>query len=115
MAGEAKKTNGTSAPGQRPPSALRKEVERISRPLLVRLTALPKFVVPVFTILLLAIGVLAPAGVGVVALVLELIWMAWLAYLSWPAVGTGARLMRLATVALLAVAVVVRLVPGLVP
>lgn len=111
MAGEQNKKSDQGAPV----SPLRKEVERVSRPLLVRLSSLPKFVVPIFTIALLAIGVLAPTVIGVIALVLVLLWMGWLAYLSWPAVGTGPKLMRLATVALLAIAVVVRLVPGIVP
>lgn len=110
MAGEAKKKNEATPTAR--PGTLRAEVERMSRPVLVRLTSLPKFVVPVFTIALLAVGVLAPTVVGVIALALVLLWMGWLAYLSWPAVGTGARVMRLATVGLLAVAIVVRLSPG---
>ena len=98
---------------QAPPSTgLRAEVERVSSPLLRWLTGLPRFVVPIATVLLLAVGVLAPVPVGVAALVVVLLWMAWLAYLSWPVVTTGARVLRLATVGLLAVAIVVRLAPG---
>ena len=46
------------------PSPTRRRLENRSRPLLVRLTALPKPAVPIATVALLTIGVLAPPAVG---------------------------------------------------
>src|SRR5690606_6499871 len=93
------------------PSALRMQIEDASRPLLVRLPALPKMVIPLATILVLAIGVLAPVPVGIPALALVTLWMAWLGYLAWPAVTPGGRALRLATVGILLIAIVMRLLP----
>ena len=87
-------------------------MEDASRPLLLRLSKLPKLTIPLLTIAVLAVGVLAPLAVGVPALVLVLLWMAWLGYLSWPAVGTGQRLMRIATVAIIGLAIAMRLYGG---
>lgn len=83
-----------------PPTALRRRVEGVSRPLLVRLHRLPRGVVPVLTVVLVAVGVLAPPALGVVALALVALFVAWIAYLSWPAVGGGGRLVRVGMVAL---------------
>ena len=93
------------------PSELRLQVEQVSRPLLVRLTQLPKLVIPLLTIVVLGIGVLAPLPIGIPALALVLLWMVWLGYLAWPAVGAGGRALRVATVAILAVAIGMRLLP----
>ncbi|HIT76426.1 MAG TPA: hypothetical protein IAA98_12645 [Candidatus Avipropionibacterium avicola] len=95
------------------PSALRLQVEQVSRPLLVWLTRLPKMVIPLLTIVVLAVGVLAPLPIGIPALALVLLWMVWLGYLAWPAVTPGGRLLRVATVAILALAIVMRLWPVL--
>lgn len=73
---------------------LRKDIEQLSRPALVRLSALPKPVIPIATIVLLAVGVLAPVGVGMVALLICFLWVAWLGYLSWPVVSGGQRAIR---------------------
>ncbi|MDN5726111.1 MAG: hypothetical protein L0G99_09315 [Propionibacteriales bacterium] len=74
---------------------VRKDVERLSRPALVRLSSLPKAIIPIATIVLLAIGVLAPIPVGMVGLAICFLWVAWLGYLSWPVVGGGQRAIRI--------------------
>jgi len=80
--------------------SVRASVVRGTRPLLVRLHALPRPVVPLVTVLLVAVGVLAPPAVGVVALAVVALFVAWIAYLSWPVVTAGGRVLRLAMVAL---------------
>lgn len=85
------------------PMTLRRRLEVVSRPALVRLTALPKPVVPLASVVLLAVAVLAPAPVALAALVLIGLFLVWLTFLAWPAVGVGGRLMRLVMVGLVVV------------
>lgn len=87
---------------------LRTRVEDVSRPLLTRLHALPQLTVPLGTVVLIAIGVLAPLPVGLVALGLVLAFVGWIAYLSWPATNVGGKLWRVLIVALLITLAVVR-------
>lgn len=89
--------------------SLRSSVEQASRPLLVRLHALPRLLIPLATVVLVAIGVLAPPAVGLFALAVVALFVAWIAYLSWPAVGAGGRAVRLAMVALVVVLGLTRL------
>ncbi len=78
-----------------PRSPLRRRVESASRPALVRLHALPRPLVPLLTVVLVAVGLLAPLALGLVALAVVLAFVAWIAFLSWPAVPLSGRLMRL--------------------
>ena len=78
-----------------PPDRLRTRVERVSRPALIRLQQLPKLFVPLGTVVLVLIGVLASLPVGLAALAVVWLFIAWIAYLSWPVAGTGGRLLRL--------------------
>ena len=91
-----------------PDSSLRPRLEGASRPLLVRLTALPKQAVPLATVVLFAVAVLAPTPVAVTALVLIGVFLVWLTFLAWPALGVGSRLMRLVMIGLVAVLGVTR-------
>lgn len=88
--------------------SLRTRVEDVSRPLLTRLHALPSILVPLGTVALIAVGVLAPLPVGLVALALVLAFVGWIAYLSWPVSSLGGRLWRLVIVALIVTLGVVR-------
>jgi uncharacterized protein DUF6703 len=90
------------------PSSLRARVEGASRPLLVRLTGLPKQAVPLATVALFAVAVLAPPAVALVALVLIGLFLVWLTFLAWPALGIGGQLMRVVMVALVVVLGVTR-------
>ena len=89
--------------------SLRTSVEQTSRPLLVRLHALPRPLIPLGTVVLVAVGVLAPPAVGLVALAVVALFVAWIAYLSWPAVSAGGRAVRVAMVALVVVLGLTRL------
>jgi len=92
----------SSAPTSRPTS-LRARIETVSRPVLARLHALPRLLIPLGTLVLVTIGAFAPAPVAVLAFALLFAFIAWIAYLAWPAVPTGGRLSRLAMLALILV------------
>jgi hypothetical protein len=91
---------GPAPSSQRAPSALRASVERSTRPLLLRLHALPRPVVPLATVALVVIGVLAPPAVGLLALGVVALFVVWIAYLSWPVVPLGGRVLRVVMVGL---------------
>lgn len=74
---------------------LRTRVEKVSRPLLVRMSRLPRPVVLIATLALVAVGMLAPLPLALVALALVFAFVAWVAYLSWPVVTNSGRLARL--------------------
>jgi hypothetical protein len=88
---------------------LRAQVERSSRPLLLRLHGWPRPVLPLLTVVLVLAGVLAPPAVGLVALAVVALFVSWIAYLSWPAVSGSGRLLRVAMVALVVVLALTRL------
>jgi hypothetical protein len=82
---------------------LRTRVEVASRPLLVRLTSLPKQVVPLASVVLFALAILAPAPVAVAALLVIALFLLWLTFLAWPAIGAGGRVMRVVMLGLVVV------------
>ena len=86
-----------------PPASLRAQVETVSRPILARLHALPRLLVPLGTLVLVAIGAFAPVPVALLAFAVVFLFIAWIAYLSWPAVPVPGRLMRLAMLVLIVV------------
>jgi hypothetical protein len=90
------------------PVTLRSQVEATSRPLLARLHALPRLLIPLGTLLLVVVGAFAPAPVASVAFAVLFCFIAWIAYLSWPAVPVSGRLMRLAMLALIVVLAALR-------
>lgn len=85
------------------PTPLRARLEDVSRPLLVRLTGLPKQVVPLASVVLFAVAILAPAPLAVAALVLIGLFLLWLTFLAWPAISIGGKLMRVVMVGLVVV------------
>lgn len=96
----------------RPPPAagLRRTVEQRSAPVLLWLSSRPKLLLPALVLVLLVGGLAAPVPYGAPLLVLLGLLLAWLSYLSWPALDGGARALRGAMLALVAVAVVQRVV-----
>jgi hypothetical protein len=66
----------------------------------------------VLSLVLLVGGLAAPLPVAVPLLLVLLAVVGWLTYLSWPAVQGGGRVVRVATVGLVGLAVVLRLVSG---
>ncbi len=92
----------TRPPGRppHPTSGLRAAVERASRPLLVRLTALPRAVPFLVLLVLLVVGVFVGGIVGVICTAVVTAFVGWLMYLSWPRLTGTERLGRLAVLAL---------------
>ncbi len=81
-------------------SSTRKQIEDLSRPALVRLSGLPRMVVPLATVALVAVGLFAPLPLALPAFTLVFAFFCWIAYLSWPVVTTGGKLMRVAMLGL---------------
>lgn len=75
-------------------SSTRRQVEDVSRPTLVKLSSMPKAVVPLGTLVLVALGLFAPLPIALPALALVFVFFLWIAYLSWPVVSTGGKVLR---------------------
>lgn len=91
--------------------SLRSRIEHASYPLMERVNALPRAVVLVVLIGVLAVGVLAPVPWSGVAFLLVSLFVGWLLYLTWPRLTLPERLLRFAVLALAAAVAVVNLVP----
>ena len=76
------------------PSSTRRQIEKASRSTLVRLSSLPKPVVALGTLVLVALGLFAPLPIAIPALALVFLFFVWIAYLSWPVVSTGGKVLR---------------------
>ena len=94
------------------PSQFRSMIERRSAPLLLALRGLPGWV-PFLALLALVLGGLfAPPPLGAALLAALALIIGWLTYLAWPALAPPGRLLRLAMLALVLVAVARRAVGG---
>ena len=89
---------------------LRRTVERASAPVLLWLSSRPRFLLPALVAVLLVGGLAAPAPIGLVLLLVLALLLTWLSYLSWPALDGRARALRAAMLALIAVALVQRVI-----
>jgi len=90
--------------------SFRRALEKRSGPVLVLLSGMPRAIVPIVSVLLLIGGLALPVPIGVACLAVLAAFVGWLTYLSWPAIVGAARAVRVATVGLLVVALVSRLV-----
>ncbi len=95
--------------GAVPPSPARAGVERRSRPLLVLLNAVPRWLLLVIVLVLAVAGLLLPGVLGAALLLVVGGLAAWLLVLSWPVLGPGARAARVLIVMLVAFDVVLKL------
>lgn len=93
-------------------SSTRKQIEDVSRPTLIKLSSMPKAVVPLATLVLVSLGMLAPLPIALPALALVAFFFCWIAYLSWPVVSTGGKVLRGLMLGLLVAMAVSRLVPS---
>lgn len=81
-------------------SDFRKRLEKVSAPYLVRLHALPRWVLPVVLTVFLLIGLWAnpaqPAGfwIGFFALLFIGLVLVWLLALSWPLLSRSSKVLR---------------------
>ena len=79
---------------------LRKRIEVLSAPTLIRMHSLPRAIVPVVIILLMFVGLVKDNALGGVALLVVAAFVGWLLYLSWPLLEGRARILRALTVLL---------------
>jgi hypothetical protein len=93
-------------------SSGRRALERASAPLLVRLSTMPAWLVPLIMAVLAVVGLIVGGVVGFVALTLIAAFLAWLALLSWPVLRPRQRLLRSLAVAIVIAAAVVTLAVG---
>ena len=79
-------------------SSLRSALERRSATLLVFLHRLPRWVPLVLMLGLLTAALLLKGVLGAVFLVLLTLVLGWLAFVSWPMLGAGGRVFRVAAI-----------------
>ncbi|GAA0846227.1 DUF6703 family protein [Streptosporangium amethystogenes subsp. fukuiense] len=77
-------------------TGLRRKAERRSAAPLVFLFQLPRWIAPVVLVILLMTGFAVSSFWGGVAVLPVIGFVGWLAYMSWPSLGTGGRLLRVA-------------------
>ncbi len=80
-------------------------LQRVSLPLITRLSRVPRWLVVIALAVLLVLGMIQTgslAWLGALILGLLTVFFAWLLVLSWPAIPASGRLLRLIVVAALA-------------
>jgi hypothetical protein len=77
-------------------TGLRRKVEQRSAAPLVFLFQLPRWIAPVALVVLLLVGFAVPSFWGGLAVLPVLGFVGWLAYMSWPSLGVGGRVLRVA-------------------
>jgi hypothetical protein len=81
-------------------ATLRKRVEVLSAPTLIRLHSLPRAVMPVLILLFMFVGLMKDNAIGGIALLIVTAFVGWLLYLSWPLLEGRARIIRALAVSL---------------
>jgi hypothetical protein len=74
----------------------RERFEDFSRPILLRMQALPAFLIPATLGILLFLGLMLPATWSGLLLILIAVFLTWLTAVSWPAITPGSRFLRVA-------------------
>lgn len=87
-----------------PKSVLRRKIEILSTPALLKINDLPRSTVPLAILAFLLVGLFVPGIVGGFFILMVGLFVGWLLYLSWPLLGASSRLLRLGVVALILVA-----------
>ncbi|GAA2870219.1 hypothetical protein GCM10010517_30360 [Streptosporangium fragile] len=77
-------------------TGLRQKAERRSAAPLVFLFQLPRWITPAVLVALLLAAFAVPSFWGGLAVLPVLVFVSWLAYMSWPSLGAGGRVMRVA-------------------
>src|SRR5262245_253634 len=93
------------APRRGPRAAL----ERGSAPLLLRMSALPGWLVPAVMLVIAVIGLVVGGPVGFALLLVIALFLAWLAALSWPVLPPRTRVLRMLVPLVVLVAAILQL------
>lgn len=80
---------------------MRKRIELLSTPALLRINSWPRSLVPLAILTFLFIGFSDPGAVGGIFILLVGLFVGWLLYLSWPLLNAKSRLLRLGVVGLI--------------
>lgn len=100
----------TSASAAAPPQGdFRRRLERASAPVLLSIHRLHRLVIPVLLAVFLVLGLWLPWRIAAVLVLFDALFLAWLLALSWPLLSVRGRVLRLATVAALVLAAVLRM------
>ena len=75
--------------------SLRERFEDFSRPILLRMQALPGFLIPVTLGTVLFFGLTLDAAWSGILLILIALFLFWLTAVSWPRITTGSRILRI--------------------
>lgn len=89
-------------------SALRKSVTDASAPILLRIHALPKFLVPVLIAGLMLLGLFLQPPYSGISLTVVCVFIGWLMYLSWPLLDPRSKLIRFLVFVILVAATAVK-------
>ena len=98
--GSAVMPSGTGRPSQRSSTMMprlspaRQRFEDLSRPWLLRMQALPTFVIPVLMAVLLFLGLVLPYWWAGFALLAIGLFLTWLTAVSWPGISGASRALR---------------------
>ena len=76
------------------PTGARARFEAASRPVLVRMRALPTFLIPMLMAVLMFVALAVRQPWAGALLIVVSAFLAWLTALSWPAITTGSRVLR---------------------
>lgn len=113
--GQGSGSGSGSGPGKPAPrsgsSAELTALQRLSLPLLTRLTRLPKWLIVVMLAVLLVLGMIQTgslAWLGALLLGILTLFFLWLLVLSWPAIPASGRMLRAIVVVALAGATVLK-------
>ena len=85
---------------------LRKSIEILSTPALLKLNSMPRIIVPLLMLSFLMVGLFVPGPLGGTFILIVGLFVGWLLFLSWPLLASKARLIRLAVVALIIVSAI---------
>ena len=117
--GGSSQQRGRSGPGGRSAqwttpgaSPLRTRIETASRPLLLRLSALPRWLLFLAFVALAVGAAIAPSWWGVACAGVLALFLTWLLFLAWPKLTPGSRLLRILVIGVLVGVGVIRAVNG---
>ena len=84
-------------PAAPPPTGFRPALERFSAPLVLKLHAMPRWLVPILLAVFLFVGLITSGPwtwLGALLLGIVTLFVAWLSALAWPVLTPGSRLAR---------------------